>query len=402
MGTSGLPNRLLHWFAFFVACSVLVLICSGGLVTSHEAGMAVPDWPNSFGYSMFLFPVSRWVGGVFFEHTHRLIASGVGLLTLVLCGLVLVIEQRRWVKWLAGTAVFTVIIQGVLGGLRVTEHNALLGLFHGCLAQSFFCLTATISLVTSKFWSEIRAAANSDSIRRLRSWTIGITIMVFIQLVLGASMRHSHAGLSIPDFPTVYGGILPPVDAGSIAAINEVRVSTQAQRPISAGLILLQYVHRIWAAVIVISLASVALGMIRQCQLAKGIRSAAGFWLILVLVQFALGAWTVWSNKAADVATAHVFVGALILVTGVLLSVTLSAIAARSTGSQNNWADAKQKSHRRERTYRQIATNQISRGGWASYPPLGIGRVGTVQGENHLHGADYYSGGFSARLARPA
>jgi heme a synthase len=343
MGTSGLPNRLLHWFAFFVACSVLVLICSGGLVTSHEAGMAVPDWPNSFGYSMFLFPVSRWVGGVFFEHTHRLIASGVGLLTLVLCGLVLVIEQRRWVKWLAGIAVFAVITQGVLGGLRVTEHNALLGLFHGCLAQSFFCLTATIALVTSKFWSEIRAAANSDSIRRLRSWTIGITIMVFVQLVLGASMRHSHAGLSIPDFPTVYGGILPRVDAGSIAAINEVRVSTQAQRPISAGLILLQYVHRIWAAVIVISLASVALGMIRQCQLAKGIRSAAGFWLILVLVQFALGAWTVWSNKAADVATAHVFVGALILVTGVLLSVTLSAIAARSTGSQNNWADAKQK-----------------------------------------------------------
>jgi cytochrome c oxidase assembly protein subunit 15 len=124
MGTSGLPNRLLYWFAFFVACSVLVLICSGGLVTSHEAGMAVPDWPNSFGYSMFLFPVSRWVGGVFFEHTHRLIASGVGFLTLVLCCLVLVVEHRRWVKWLAGIAVFSVIIQGVLGGLRVTEHNA--------------------------------------------------------------------------------------------------------------------------------------------------------------------------------------------------------------------------------------------------------------------------------------
>jgi cytochrome c oxidase assembly protein subunit 15 len=343
MGTSGLPNRLLHWFAFFVSCGVLVLICSGGLVTSHEAGLAVPDWPNSFGYSMFLFPVSRWVGGVFFEHTHRLIASGVGLLTLVLCGLTLVIEQRRWVQWLAGTAVFTVIIQGVLGGLRVTEHDALLGLFHGCLAQSFFCLTATIALVTSKFWSEMKAAANGNAIRRLRSWTIAITIMVFIQLALGASMRHSHAGLSIPDFPTAYGGILPPVDTDSIAAINEVRVSTKAQPPISAGLILLQYVHRIWAAMIVIALTCVAAGMIRQRQLASGIRSAAGFWLILVFVQFALGAWTIWSNKAADVATAHVFVGALILMTGVLLSVTLSAIVARSAGSQVPWADTKQK-----------------------------------------------------------
>src|SRR6516225_1623023 len=96
-----LQKRLLHWYAIFVACSVLVLICSGGLVTSHGAGLAVPDWPNSLGSSMFLFAVSRWVGGVFFEHTHRLIASGVGMLTLLLCGITFVVEQRRWVKWLA-------------------------------------------------------------------------------------------------------------------------------------------------------------------------------------------------------------------------------------------------------------------------------------------------------------
>jgi len=343
MGTSGLANRLLHWFAFFVACSVLILICSGGLVTSHEAGMAVPDWPNSFGYSMFLFPVSRWVGGVFFEHTHRLIASGVGLLTLVLCGMTLVIEQRRWVKWLAGVAVLAVIVQGVLGGLRVTEHNALLGLFHGCLAQSFFCLAAAIALVTSRLWSELRPVADCNAVRHLRFWTIGVTIMVFGQLALGASMRHSHAGLSIPDFPTVYGGILPPIDAASIGAINEVRVWQAAQPPISAGLILLQFVHRILAAVIVIALTSVAVGMIRHRELPLRIRLAAGFWPILVLIQFGLGAWTIWSNKAADVATAHVFVGALILMTGVLLSVILSAIAPGDKGPNNGRVDAKQK-----------------------------------------------------------
>jgi cytochrome c oxidase assembly protein subunit 15 len=343
MGTFTLPNRLLHWFAFFVACSVLILICSGGLVTSHEAGMAVPDWPNSFGYGMFLFPVSRWVGGVLFEHTHRLIASGVGLLTLVLCGMTLVIEQRRWVKWLAGVAVLAVIVQGVLGGLRVTEHNALLGLFHGCLAQSFFCLTAVIALVTSRFWSQLKGGANGNTVRRLRSWTVGVTVMVFVQLALGASMRHSHAGLSIPDFPTAYGGILPPVDATSVAAINEVRVSKQAQRPISAGLILLQYVHRILGAVIVITLTFVAMGMIRYRELACRIRLAAGLWSILVFMQFGLGAWTIWSNKAADVATAHVFVGALILMTGVLLSVILSAVAAGNKDAKNGWVDAQQK-----------------------------------------------------------
>jgi heme a synthase len=343
MGTSALPDRLLHWFAFFVACSVLVLICSGGLVTSHEAGLAVPDWPNSFGYSMFLFPVSRWVGGVFFEHTHRLIASGVGLLTLVLCGITLVIEPRRWVRWLTGVAVFAVIVQGILGGLRVTEHNALLGLFHGCLAQSFFCLTATIALVTSRFWAHIKAAGDVDAVRRLRSWTIGVTVMIFVQLAMGASMRHSHTGLSIPDFPAAYGRILPPLDAASIAAINEVRVSRDAQPSISAGLILLQYVHRIWAVTIAIALFCVALGMLRYRELANRIRLAAGFWIVLVFTQIGLGAWTVWSNKAADVATAHVFAGALILMIGVLLSVTLSAMIARSAGSKIGWPATSQR-----------------------------------------------------------
>src|SRR5262249_39454042 len=108
-------KRILHWVAILVTGSVLVLICSGGLVTSHEAGMAVPDWPNSFGYNMFLFPVSRWVGGVLFEHTHRLIASGVGLLTILLCLVTLIFERRRWVKVLSGLAVLAVILQGVLG-----------------------------------------------------------------------------------------------------------------------------------------------------------------------------------------------------------------------------------------------------------------------------------------------
>jgi cytochrome c oxidase assembly protein subunit 15 len=341
MATFGLPNRLFHWFAFFVAASVLVLICSGGLVTSHEAGMAVPDWPNSFGYSMFLFPVSRWVGGVFFEHTHRLIASGVGLLTLILCGLALIIEQRRWVKWLAGIAVLAVIAQGVLGGLRVTEHNALLGLFHGCLAQSFFCLTATMALVTSRFWNSMKAAEDRAVIHRLRLSTIGVTLMVFIQLAMGASMRHSHAGLSISDFPTAYGRILPPIDANSVAAINQIRVS-QAQPPLSAGLIVLQFAHRIWAGMILIALTFAGMSVIRHHQLASRIRLAAAIWIALVFTQFGLGAWTIWSNKAADVATAHVFVGALTLMTGVLLSVTLSALAAGITGPQNNLVRQKQ------------------------------------------------------------
>jgi cytochrome c oxidase assembly protein subunit 15 len=150
--------------------------------------------------------------------------------------------------------------------------------------------------------------------------------MVFVQLALGASMRHSHTGLSIPDFPTVYGRILPPLDAASVARINEGRAAAQNTLPVSSGLILLQYVHRIWAVLIVAGLSSVVLGVLRDRQIPALARSAARAWLALVFVQFALGAWTIWSNKAADIATSHVFVGALILMIGVLLSVVLTAM----------------------------------------------------------------------------
>ena len=325
-----LQKLLLHWYAIFVAASVLVLICSGGLVTSHEAGMAVPDWPNSFGYNMFLFPISRWVGGVLFEHTHRLIASGVGLLTIALCILTWVIEDRLWVKWLTVIALLAVIIQGVLGGLRVTEHNALLGLFHGCLAQGYFSLMATVALVTSRFWLRIEPAFDERVVRRLRFWTVTVAVMLFIQLALGASMRHSHTGLSIPDFPTAYGHVFPPLDGASIARINEARSGTLSAPPISASLILLQYIHRVWALIIVVGLTWVALEIFRQRQLPAPVRSAAVCWLVLVFAQFGLGAWTVWSNKAADIATSHVFVGALTFMIGVLLSVVFSAMLWRA------------------------------------------------------------------------
>jgi cytochrome c oxidase assembly protein subunit 15 len=352
MAAYSLPKKLLHWYAVVAAASVSLLICSGGLVTSHEAGMAVPDWPNTFGYNMFLFPVSRWVGGVFFEHTHRLIASTVGLLTVILCIALFVIESRRWVKTLGLIAVGAVIVQGILGGLRVTENNVVLGLFHGCLAQSFFALMATIALVTSRFWERLeqagteserqqpitlpRAVPSASQARQrstnhlslltsCRRWVLVVTGMVFAQLVLGASMRHSHAGLSIPDFPLNYGHLFPPLDAGSIDKINEAR-GAAAQPYTSVGLILLQYVHRLWAVLIVAGLVFTSVRLLRNRFLPLFFRRCASVWILLVFVQFCLGAWTVLSNKAADVATAHVFCGALTLMLGVLLAVSLSGL----------------------------------------------------------------------------
>lgn len=333
MAAYDFPRRLLHWLAIISTLSVLGLIGSGGLVTSHEAGMAVPDWPNSFGYNMFLFPISHWVGGVFFEHTHRLIASLVGLLTIGLCIATWVNDDRRWVKWLASVAVLAVVVQGVLGGLRVTEHNALLGLFHGCLAQSFLALMATLALVTSPFWS--RLGPSGSAARQLRILSVLVTGMIFAQLVLGAAMRHSHAGLSIPDFPTTYGGWLPLLDPAAIAKINEAR-GAAGQPFTSGGLILLQYVHRIWALLIGIGVVWTSVKLIRSVLLPNPIRVAGAAWIFLIFVQLVLGAWTVLSNKAADIATSHVLGGALMLVIGVLLSVSLSRILAckdnRTTG----------------------------------------------------------------------
>src|SRR5260370_40280190 len=286
MAAYDLPRRLLHWLAIISTLSVLGLIGSGGLVTSHEAGMAVPDWPNSFGYNMFLFPIFGWVGGVFFEHTYRLIASLVGLLTIGLCIATWLIEDRRWVKWWASIAVLAVVIQGVLGGLRVTEHNALLGLFHGCLHQSFLAFMATLALVTSPFW--IRLGTSGPETRQLRTLSVVVTAMIFAQLILGARIRHSTAVLAIPDFPTAYGGWLPPLDPAAIAKMNEARGAV-GQPFISGGLILLQYVHRGWALLIAIGVGWTSVKLIRSTVLPKPVRDAGAAWLFLVFAQLVLG-----------------------------------------------------------------------------------------------------------------
>src|SRR5947209_15545702 len=150
-------------FAWLTAGATFLLLGLGGLVTSHEAGMAVPDWPTTYGYNMFLFPVSKWVGGIFYEHSHRLVASGVGFLTTILAVWLWAKEERRWVRWLGVAAFLAVALQGVLGGLRVTLYKSELGIFHAMLAQLFLVLLAGIALVTSRWWREGRSLAGDSA-----------------------------------------------------------------------------------------------------------------------------------------------------------------------------------------------------------------------------------------------
>jgi cytochrome c oxidase assembly protein subunit 15 len=342
--TQPTSNPWLHRFAVLTAIITFLLLGLGGLVTSHEAGMSVPDWPTSYGYNMFALPIKFWHGGAFFEHTHRLLASGAGFLTTILAAWLWLKDPRKWMKWLGVLAFLLVAAQGVLGGLRVTMHMDSLGIFHGVLAQFFFVLTCALALFTSRWWMERRTPvrqvsgtcadaqlADQEIGAPLRGLVLLTTILIFTQLILGATMRHQHAGLAIPDFPLAYGKIWPNTSADAIARYNANRIEINGENPITAFQIMLQMAHRIVALAIFILVAACAWMAHRwssrfsvsentnnlKVELQLG-RRISIFWLGLIVCQIALGAWTVWSNKAADVATAHVLIGALSLVIGAL------------------------------------------------------------------------------------
>jgi len=309
----------LHRFAVLTAVITFLLIGLGGLVTSHEAGMSVPDWPTSYGYNMFALPIKFWHGGAFFEHTHRLLASGAGFLTTILAVWLCLKDPRKWMKWLGVTAFLLVVAQGVLGGLRVTMHMDSLGIFHGVVAQSYFVLMCAIALFTSRFWSEWSDGEKRFFVSRgLWTLVLATTILIFTQLILGATMRHQHAGLAIHDFPLAYGKIWPDTSADAVASYNADRVEVIAVNPITAFQIELQMVHRIVALAIGILVALCAWLSWKRLGGKNPLTKLAWCWLALITVQIGLGAWTVWSDKAADVATLHVLVGALSLVTGAL------------------------------------------------------------------------------------
>jgi len=351
-------NKWLNRFTWFICVAALLLICSGGMVTSKNVGLAVPDWPTTFGYNMFLFPVSKWVGGILFEHTHRLIASVVGFLTIILAIWLWRSESRGWVRNLGLIALAGVILQGILGGLRVTMLKDEIGIFHACVAQAFLALLVVIALVTTNFWRSLgHNAANLEGgapatpgrdelvqspgsrelarplslshIAPMRSLAIAITLAVYLQLALGATMRHQHRDLSILDFPTANGAWIPDTSATALAKINAWR-DARGLSDVDAFQIWLQMIHRFVAMLIAMGVITFCSRVWRDTRQVPALKKLSMCWVAFLLVQLTLGAWTIWSNKAADIATAHVAVGAIMLSFGVSISAICWRILALS------------------------------------------------------------------------
>lgn len=186
-----------HRFAVLTTLATLPLLFIGGLVTSTNSGLAVPDWPTTFGENMFLYPWSKMVGGIFYEHSHRLFGSLVGFLTILLALSLWLKEPRQWLRWLGIIALGAVIVQGILGGLRVTLLKLDLAIVHACIAQAFFALAASLVLFTSTEWRTPvvqQATPDAGRVQRLGLITTGL---IYIQLILGAFLRHRGEGDSL-------------------------------------------------------------------------------------------------------------------------------------------------------------------------------------------------------------
>ncbi|HUU82632.1 MAG TPA: COX15/CtaA family protein [Phycisphaerae bacterium] len=196
-------------FAGVLAVATLLLLIIGGLVTGAEAGLAVADWPNSFGYNMFLYPFSRMTGGVYYEHAHRLFGSLVGLTTLVLTVFLQRTEERRWLRRFAWVALLVVIVQGVLGGLRVTGRftlstsaqdtapNIVLAMVHGTLGQVFFGMVVALAVFSSTSWRAPRTPTHRPSAGTDRTLNTVLVFLLIVQLVFGTVLRHVTGGLHL-------------------------------------------------------------------------------------------------------------------------------------------------------------------------------------------------------------
>lgn len=282
------PNRNVHRFAVFTGCCTFLLLIAGALVTSNDAGLSVPDWPLSYGS---LTP--PMIGGIFYEHGHRVMAATVGLLSIVLAAWLWRVETRSWVRWLGVTAVAAVVAQGILGGITVLFFlPPAVSSAHAALAQLFFCTILSIALFTSAWWERSDPLAADSGSPRIHSLAAATAGAVFVQLLLGAAFRHKGFG------------IIP---------------------------------HLCWAAVVTVMIFMLARTLRRRFGAIPVLRNASRLLQALIGLQLLLGAAAWWSRiYSADFpqpipvmitfTVIHTVTGALVLASTVLLTLVCHRI----------------------------------------------------------------------------
>ncbi len=299
---SSRQSAWIHRFAIFTAVCCFALLFIGGLVTSHQAGLSVPDWPTSYGWNMFTFPMKDWTGNIFYEHTHRLFASFVGFLILALAIVLQIYEPRKWVKRLGWFALGCVVMQGVLGGITVLTYlPPAVSSAHAGLGQAVFCLTIGIAMVTGKRWDKQGTKWSERTKVGVRMLSLITVCCIFTQLMIGAVMRHTFSGLAIPSFPFAPNGSLIPDFTSFGVAIN--------------------FTHRVGAFVVTIMMFLTARAIFRWYPRERSLVFPMMFAMLLLGIQIMLGAITIWSQKAVTPTTLHVSCGAAILGTMVYIMV---------------------------------------------------------------------------------
>ena len=308
------PTNISHskWpfrLALLLCCATFPLIWVGGLVTTYDAGMAVPDWPSTYGYNMFLYPVSTWWSGpfdLFIEHGHRLLGSLTGIITIALVAVTWAYDERRYVRWFSVACLVGVIVQGLIGGFRVLANEIVIARLHGCTGPLFFCMTVAMVIFTSRRWREKTQNPTAESSSGPFRVAAILTVIAFGQLVLGSFIRH------IPVMTTP----------------NEFRGMAFAHLFVALGVA--TYAFMLWRAT--------------RKSAPPATSRVAGLLTLLVLCQICLGIgtwfvkynWPTWLPAVAAfdrfviedkgmlqglVTTAHVAMGSLILATSFAISI---------------------------------------------------------------------------------
>ena len=288
----------------------LSLIFVGALIKSHEVGLSVPDWPTSYGKQMFSFPFSEMVGGIFYEHGHRLFATIVGFFTLIQFIVLSFTDHPMWVKKMSFIALVLVITQGFLGGMTVIFFlPPQISILHGVLAQIFF-----ISIIFIAYsLSDSRLNKKKESFPLfIKRGALIITLLVFVQLILGALVRHTSSGLAIPDFPKMGGMWIPTFSDNMVNNIN-VELFDKNLDMVSKWQVVIHFLHRLGAFIITLALTFFVYKFRKMVEKNSTESKILILFSVLLFIQIILGASTVITEKLPFVASFHVVTGAALL-----------------------------------------------------------------------------------------